>query len=102
MADPADTQATVVLVAADGHELVVEGLGGPRCDMRCVDTLLRFHVQARRHGGRLRLRDVSDELRGLLELAGLTRVLAVESRRQPEGLEQLRVDEVVQPGDPAA
>lgn len=90
--------ATVVLVAADGSETVIDRVG-PFCDIGCVDTLLRFHVQARRHGGRLRLTDVSDELRGLLELAGVGAVLGLEPRREPEVREELGVDEVVQPGD---
>ena len=41
-------------------------------------------------------RDVDD----VIELVGLTDVLAVEPEREPELREQLRVDEVMQPGDP--
>lgn len=97
---PDAPHATVLLVAEDGSETVIDRVG-PFCDMRCVDTLMRFHLQARRSGARLRLRDVSDELRGLLELAGLADVLGLEPRREPELREQLGVDEVVQPGDAA-
>jgi hypothetical protein len=64
-------------------------------DLALVESLARLQLSARRRGGRLRLRNVTDELRGLLELVGLADVLAVEPRRQPELGEQLGVDEVM-------
>ena len=72
----------------------------PRIDLALVDSLARLQLDARRRGGACALRNVTDELRGLLELVGLADVLALEPRREPELGEQLRVDEVVQPGDP--
>ncbi len=68
--------------------------------LELVDALMRLVLAARRHGVTVRLGEVPDELVGLLELVGLDDVVAVEPRRQPERGEQLRVDEVVQPGDP--
>ncbi len=70
-------------------------------DLALVDSLARLQLGARRRGGRLRLRNVNSELRGLFELFGLADVLALEPRRQPELLEELGVDEVVEPGDRA-
>jgi anti-anti-sigma regulatory factor len=74
----------------------------PRIDLAFVDTLLRRQLDARRRGCTLQLRNVPDELRGLLELLGLDEVLGLEPRREAELGEELRVDEVVQPGDPVA
>jgi hypothetical protein len=64
-----------------------------------VEVLARAQLAARRAGRRATIRNVGDDLRALLELVGLADVLALEPRRQPELGEQLRVDEVVQPGD---
>jgi anti-anti-sigma regulatory factor len=93
--------ATVVLVADDNSEVVLGRLGVEQSGLALVDALMRFRLEARRHGMRVRLLDVPAELRELLELVGLDGVLALEPRWQPELLEQLRPDEVVQPGDPA-
>ena len=71
----------------------------PRIDLALVDALMRRQLDARRRGCTVRLHNVPDELRGLLELLGLDRVLALEPRREAELGEELRVDEVVQPGD---
>ena len=87
------------IVDADTDEVVAR-VDARRPDLALVDALARLQLDARRRGGRLRLRNVTDELRGLLELVGLADVLALEPRREPEQREQLRVDEVVQPGDP--
>jgi hypothetical protein len=97
-----DIPTTVVLVAADGSERVVGRFEPQRADLATVDALVRFQLVARRAGGRVRICNVCDELRGLLELAGLAEVLELEPRREPEVLEQLGVEEVVQPGDPPA
>jgi len=94
--------ATVVMVADDGSEVLVARLGARKPDLAQVDALARWQLAAGRCGGCIRLRDVSEELRGLLELAGLAGVLAVESRREAELREQLGVEEVVQPRDPPA
>jgi anti-anti-sigma regulatory factor len=44
-------------------------------DIAAVDWLARLALLTRRHDGRLVLRDVSAELRDLIELAGLDEVL---------------------------
>jgi hypothetical protein len=92
--------ATLVLVAPDGSEAHAARLPPGRPDVALVDAVARVALEARRRGLALRLRDASDELRGLLELVGLAGVLAVEPRRQPELGEELRVEEVVQSRDP--
>src|SRR3954468_12628662 len=91
--------ATVVLVVQDETEVILGALEAEPPGLALVDALMRFRLEARRPGFDVRLRDLSEELRELLELVGLDGVLALEPRRQPEGGEQVRVDEVVQPGD---
>jgi ABC-type transporter Mla MlaB component len=95
------TQDAVLIVNADTHE-VLGYLDASSPDLALVDSLARMQLRARRRGERVQLRNVPDELRGLLELVGLTDVLAVEPEREPELREQLRVDEVVQSRDPPA
>ena len=90
----------VLIVNADTDE-VLGYVDASRPDLALVESLARMQLRARRRGERVRLRNVSDDLRGLLELVGLTDVLAVEAERKPELREELRVDEVVQPGDPS-
>jgi anti-anti-sigma regulatory factor len=90
----------VVLIVDANTDEVLGHVDARSADLALVEALARLQLGARRRGERLRLRNVSDELRALLELVGLDQVLAVEARRQPELREQLRVDEVVQPGDP--
>jgi anti-anti-sigma regulatory factor len=69
-------------------------------DIGTVDALARLQLSARRLGRRLRLRDVPLELRELIELAGLSRVLGVEPVGQAEEREvALDVEKRVQPGD---
>jgi hypothetical protein len=88
----------VLIVDADTDEILGH-VDARRPDLALVESLARLQLSARRRGGRLSLRNVSDDLRGLLELVGLDAVLAVEARRQPELRKQLGIDEVVQPGD---
>jgi ABC-type transporter Mla MlaB component len=90
----------VVLIVDAATEEVLGHVDARSPDLALVEALARLQLGARRRGARLRLRNVSDELRALLELVGLDEVLAVEARRQPELGEQLGVDEVVQPRDP--
>ena len=71
----------------------------PRIDLALVDALMRRQLDARRRGRTVRLTNVPDELRALLELLGLDEVLALEPRGEAELGEELRVDEVMQPGD---
>ena len=85
--------------------VAVEGLECP--DLAVVDALARLQLAARRLGYSIGLRNASAELRGLLDLVGLADVvrdaaaLPLEARWEAEGGKQLRVEEVVQPGDPA-
>jgi hypothetical protein len=88
------TDAVVLVVDADTDE-ILGWVDARRPDLAIVDALARLQLGARRRGTRLRLRNVSDELRGLLELVGLADVLALEPRGQPELGEQLGVDEVM-------
>jgi anti-anti-sigma regulatory factor len=100
--DAGDIPTTVVMVATDGSELVVGRVDARRADLALVDALVRFQLVARREGGRLRLRNVSEELRRLLELVGLAEVLELEPRGKAELGEQLGVEEVMEAGDTPA
>jgi len=93
-----ERMATLVVVVDDGTELVVGHMAG-RPDLGCVNALARLQLAARRCGWRLVVRDPHPNLGGLLQLCGLAGAVALEPRGQAELLEQLRVDEVVQPGD---
>ena len=65
-----------------------------------VEALARLQLAARRRGLDLRLHVVSRELRDLIQLAGLTQVLGVEPRGQPEEREQrVGVEEEGELGD---
>lgn len=80
--------------------VVVDGV---RADLALVDALARLHLVARRLGGGLEVRGAGPDLRALIELAGLADVLLpVEAGGEAEGGEQVRVEEVVEPGDPLA
>ncbi|MEV5016792.1 STAS domain-containing protein [Streptomyces sp. NPDC053780] len=74
----------------------VGGLGPP--GLAVVDLLARLELTARRAGGRIRLRDPDPALHALLDLVGLRFETEgqVEQREPP-----LRVEEAVEPGDPA-
>ncbi|MEV2212829.1 STAS domain-containing protein [Streptomyces sp. NPDC050997] len=74
----------------------VAGLGPP--GLGAVDLLARLELTARRAGGRIRLRDPAPALHALLDLVGLR----IEMEGQAEqGEPALRVEEAVEPGDPA-
>ncbi|PWE09100.1 hypothetical protein DD630_21440 [Streptomyces sp. BSE7F] len=74
----------------------VAGLGPP--GLAAVNLLARLQLTARRAGGRIRLRDPSPALCALLDLVGLR----FETEGQSEQREPpLRVQEAVEPGDPA-
>jgi STAS domain len=102
---PGDGSATVVLVV-DGHATVAAWpVERSRFDLALVDAIARLELAARRRGCSVRVVDPSGELLALLELVGLAGVLGasalgVEVGREPEGGEQLGVEEVVEPGDP--
>ena len=101
------TDATVVL--ARGDEEIATWLlrAWAPADLVVVDQLARLQLAARRLGCTVQLRDVCAELTDLLELAGLAELLGGcgelrQVGREPEGLEQVRVEEVVMPDDPVA
>ncbi|GHH12667.1 STAS domain-containing protein [Streptomyces lanatus] len=74
----------------------VGGLGPP--GLGVVDLLARLQLTARRAGGRIRLRDADPALHALLDLVGLRfEVEGQAEEREPA----LRVEEAVEPGDPA-
>ncbi len=91
-----------MLVARDGTERVLGKIAPGRTDLALVDALARLQLGAARRGGRLRLDAAPPELRELLDLLGLGGVLGLEPGGEPERLEVLGPDEVVQRGDPAA
>jgi hypothetical protein len=106
--DAGDNHTTVVLVVDDGSEVVLDRLDARRPDLALVDALVRLQLAARRQGWTVALRGPTADLRGLLELVGLADVLPLDPPlgrgkpcREAELGEQLGVDEVVQPGDPA-
>jgi len=90
----------IVLIVDVETDEIIGHLDARRADLAVVEALARVQLSARRRGARIRLSNVSDQLRGLLELTGLGDALSVEAQRQPEFGEQLGIDEVVQPGDP--
>ena len=96
--DTTDGATTVLLIVHGDVEVVLGKVVGPRPDLVLVDSLARLELAARRLGCSIRLRDPCAELRELLELVGLSELLALEARREVEGGEQLGVEEVVQPG----
>ena len=55
-------------------ERVVVTVAGLEPDLGLVDVLARLHLAAARLGWTLEIRGVSDELRGLLDLVGLTQL----------------------------
>jgi hypothetical protein len=81
---------------------------GGRPDLSVVDELARLQLAARRLGCSIRLRNACGHLWDLLDLAGLAHVvtriggLVVEVAGEPEGAEELGVEEGVEPGDPVA
>ena len=90
-------EPAILVVDDDTHEVVARLDGRATVDV--VDVLARAQLAARRSGRRITIRNVGEELRGLLELVGLAGVLAVEPRGQPEPREDLGVDEVMEPRD---
>jgi hypothetical protein len=91
-------QPAILVVDDDTHEVLARVDGG-RATIDVIEILARAQLAAQRGGRRVTIRNVGDDLRRLLELTGLAGVLAIEPRRQPELGEQLRVEEVMQPGD---
>jgi ABC-type transporter Mla MlaB component len=101
------TNATVVLARGDAEIATWLLRRWGRADLAVVDHLARWQLAARRMGCSIRLRNVCAELAELLELAGLAEVLSGSGElrqvgREPEGLEQVGVEEAVVPDDPVA
>ena len=97
-----------LLLNARGGATVVCDVGAlADPDVGTVDALARLQLTASRLGGEIRLRDSSQELRELLDLAGLRQVvqcgesLPVQPRRKAkEPEEPRRVEEERDPADP--
>ena len=68
---------------------IVCDLRGVAADCVTVDALARIHLAARRAGVDLDVRHASAELKELLVFTGLSGVLGVEARREPEEREEL-------------
>ena len=67
----------VCALLAESRSVVVRcDVGGVDPDAVTVDALARLQLAARRHGCEVRLRDASEPLLELVELMGLTNVLA--------------------------
>ncbi|MFJ3303329.1 STAS domain-containing protein [Streptomyces sp. NPDC086549] len=91
-----DVRALLEVTGAGVVVCDVGGLGPP--GLGAVDLLARLQLTARRAGGRIRLRDPDPALHALLDLVGLR----FEMEGQPEQREPpLRVEEEVEPGQPA-
>ncbi|MGZ4333518.1 MAG: hypothetical protein ACXVRJ_04530 [Gaiellaceae bacterium] len=71
-------------------------------DLGIVDALARLQLAARRCGYRVDVTAAPEDVLELIDLAGLTEVLGVEPRRQPEQREErLGVEEERELDDPA-
>jgi hypothetical protein len=92
----------VVVLVDEETGAVVARVEARVVDITLIGALARIQLLAHRQGRRVRVRDASPELCGLLELAGLAGVIGLEPRREPERREDLGVDEVVQARDPPA
>jgi ABC-type transporter Mla MlaB component len=63
----------VVVLVRDGEQVLLGPVYGPdRCDLAFVEGLLRVQLTARRFGWSIKLTEVRDDLRELVELVGLT------------------------------
>ena len=66
----------MVVLRRDGGEVLLGPVyAAGRCDLALLDDLLRVQLAARRFGWCICLRQVREDLRELIELAGLTREL---------------------------
>lgn len=89
----------IIINASDG-ELIVCDVAALPANVRTIEALARLQLTARRHGRRIRLQRASRELRQLIELVGLSEVLAArpalrgrrsgnaEEREHPGGVEE--------------
>ena len=91
------TWCRVIVLGPDGSAVAswpVLGPGHP--DLSVVDGLARLQLNARRRGNHVLLADVCDDLRDLLDLAGLRREVCrqADDAQSPSG-----ADENAEPGD---
>lgn len=98
-----------MVVVRDGVEVASWALPATdHPDLALVDELARMELAARRLGSSVRLRDPGPRLLGLLDLVGLGDVVAPAGALpgqlggEPEGGEEVGVEEVVVPDDPVA
>ncbi len=96
-----DGPSAVVLVVSREVEVPIwRGDVPAPADLAVVDSLARLQLAARRRGWSIRLQNPGPPLRQLLDLVGLAGLL-VEVDGEAERREQLGVQEMVQPDDPA-
>ena len=63
----------VVVLRRDGDDVLLGPVYAPGgCDLALLDDLLRVQLAARRFGWSIQLREVHQDLRELIDLAGLT------------------------------
>jgi STAS domain len=105
---PALCERVRVLLAAGVVEVITCEVGGlTEPDPDAVDALARLQLTARRLGRSIRLRHPRPELRDLLGLTGLCTELpcgaglGLDPQGQTEQREEVRIDEEVDPTDPA-
>jgi hypothetical protein len=97
-----DRVATVQLVVVGGGSIELWRLDETALPfVTIVDVLCHLHLVARERGWRIVVHAPSPGFRTCLELVGLDGLISVEVVGEAEGGEQLRVEEVVQPGDPS-
>jgi hypothetical protein len=90
-----------VVEAREGSKTIVVDLASTAPGLGLVDALARLQLLAGRLGCSIQLRNATRALQELIELVGLTDVLLLEADGEPESGEQLGVEKVVKPGDPA-
>ena len=63
----------MVVLRRDGEDVLLGPVYGPdRCDLGFVEDLLRVQLAARRFGWTIRLVEVRDDLRELIEMVGVS------------------------------
>lgn len=83
------------------QRLVIDLAGFTEPDPALLDALVRLQLTAMRFGTRVELQNACPRLVDLLNLVGMCELLGCERQRDAEEREQLRVDEVVEGGDPS-
>lgn len=109
LADPALAGPALAGRALAGREMA-RWLLPPHAlaDIALIDELARVQLAAKRMGFEIHVRTADERLRELLDLAGLADVIAstgetsVEVRGQPEGGEEVGIEEETQRRDPVA